>query len=54
MRRYEEGLTAYTYLADDDAVCGNGDVLATPGPGNLLLPSPPVDPAPLHDPVPPS
>jgi arginine decarboxylase len=25
MRRYEEGLAAYTYLADDDAVLGNGD-----------------------------
>ena len=48
MRRYEEGLAAYTYLADDDAVFGNGDGLTAPG--AFTLPAPPVaDTAPVHD-----
>jgi arginine decarboxylase len=52
MRRYEEGLAAYTYLADDDAVLGNGDTYGTAGaattPQNTFtLPTPPaVEPTP--------
>ena len=58
MRRYEEGLAAYTYLADDDAVFGNGEGAGPAGFQQSLFtltPPPPADPAPLQDsPVPPS
>ncbi len=61
MRRYEEGLAAYTYLADDDAVLGSGDAFGTAAANGFTLPTPaPVDPASvapatLHDsPVPPA
>ena len=46
MRRYEEGLAAYTYLADDDAVLGNGDTYgaatAAAPQNTFTLPTPPV------------
>jgi hypothetical protein len=58
MRRYEEGLAAYTYLADDDAVIGGGDglpaavmpaaVLPATGLPAVVLPGMP-DSAPLQD-----
>jgi arginine decarboxylase len=55
MRRYEEGLAAYTYLADDDAVFGSGDTFAGAMQNGFTLPTPPADPAALQDsPVPPS
>ena len=57
MRRYEEGLAAYTYLADDDAVFGNGEAFPAAAPGQAFtLPTPAApDTAPVHDsPVPPA
>jgi arginine decarboxylase len=63
MRRYEEGLAAYTYLADDDREGGEGDAKAVLYPLAQQVPaappgaasSTPTDPAPLPDPaVPPS
>ncbi len=55
MRRYEEGLAAYTYLADDDAVLGNGDTYgaaaAAANPFTLPLPAV-VEPANAPAPAP--
>ncbi|MBZ0153093.1 MAG: biosynthetic arginine decarboxylase [Planctomycetes bacterium] len=39
MRRYEEGLAAYTYLTDDDAILGGNDVLPAVAASSLTSPS---------------
>ena len=53
MRRYEEGLAAYTYLADDDAVLGNGDTYGAAAANPFTLPLPAVvEPAPAPAPAP--
>jgi arginine decarboxylase len=44
MRRYEEGLAAYTYLTDDDAIIGGSDLLP-----NSQGAAVPATPAPLQD-----
>jgi len=51
LRRYEEGLAAYTYLADDDREVPGSD-FAIPQPAATALPA--VDPVPVQDsPLPP-
>ncbi|MBL8753574.1 MAG: hypothetical protein JNK15_09755, partial [Planctomycetes bacterium] len=56
MRRYEEGLASYTYLADDDSVFGADTFAptATQAPFTLPVPANEAAPAPVQDsPVPP-
>jgi arginine decarboxylase len=52
MRRYEEGLAAYTYLADDDAEIGRADSLppaVLPMQAPAAASTPVADAAPVHD-----
>jgi len=43
MRRYEEGLASYTYLADDDAEFGPGDSFSPTTAQTFTLPTPPSE-----------
>jgi arginine decarboxylase len=59
MRRYEEGLAAYTYLADDDAVFGTSDASGQALPAVQLPAAPVLDaavvpPNAVHESLPPA
>jgi hypothetical protein len=59
MRRYEEGLAAYTYLADDDAVFGTSDASGQALPAVQLPAAPSLDaavvpPNAVHESLPPA
>jgi hypothetical protein len=59
MRRYEEGLAAYTYLADDDAVFGTSDGNGQSLPAVQLPQAPGLDgvvlpPTAVHESMPPA